>query len=147
MGKFKFKYEVVQSVREAMEKKAQKELAEIDLKIKRKLEEIQKVELKKLNSKREFDNKRKVTIAEIQFFEKYLESLEEEKEKLHLEVIKLKDLREEKQKELMQKAQEVKIMEKLREKHLEEFIMTENKLEQKQIDEIATELFVRNREE
>ncbi len=147
MGKFKFRYETLKSVREAMEKKAQKELAEIDLKIKKKYDEIKSLEIKKITERRKFDALRKATISQIQVFEKYIESLEAEKQRIQIEINKLDDLRYEKQKELMKKAQEVKIMEKLKEKHLEDFIREENKTEQKQIDETATGLFVRNKEE
>ena len=54
---------------------------------------------------------------------------------------------EEKQKKLVLARQKTMVLEKLKEKQREEFIYQENLVEQKQIDEMALTMFMRNKDE
>ncbi|MCW8848521.1 MAG: flagellar export protein FliJ [Melioribacteraceae bacterium] len=143
MAKFQYKFKTIKDIKERLEKKTQKELAIIDLEIKNKNEEIveltkqlQECNRKKLESK---SNK----IKDLHFYEKYQRFLIEQIELVQKYILARKKDRAKKMLELIKKTQETKTFEKLEEKHLTEFLKVQDKLEQKEMDEIAVNEFVR----
>ena len=143
MAKFKYKFEAIKSIKERFEKIVQKELAVIYLEIERLEGEVKllKDELKETKIKKLQNHS--TTINELQFYTKY-ENYCERKIKLFKKEIEKKNIEKEKKlKELVIKSKETKTFEKLKEKHLQEFIKTQEKLEQIELDEIAVKEFNR----
>ena len=99
MSKFRFKFESVKKVKEAFEKKAQKELAQIDLIITKHQELRQKLE-DEINDLRNSAYKKRMNIAELQFIGGYDNVLRKQIE-MQTEVIsQLKKKRDKKSKKL-----------------------------------------------
>lgn len=143
MGKFKYKFKAIKEIKERFEKKAQKELAVIDLDLSSKKNEIidltsklKEQKIKKLSGK----NK---TIANLHFDEKYESYLVNQIEVLQRYISKRMVERKEKVNELVQKSKETKTFEKLEETHLSEFLKNENEIEQKEMDEFAVTEFLK----
>lgn len=143
MGKFKYKFKAIKEIKERFEKKAQKELAVIDLDLSSKKNEIidltsklKEQKIKKLSGK----NK---TIADLHFDEKYESYLVIQIEVLQRYISKRMVERKEKVNELVQKSKETKTFEKLEETHLSEFLKNENEIEQKEMDEFAVTEFLK----
>lgn len=144
MAKFKYKFETVKGVKKKFEKKAQRELAIIDLEINKKQQYIiELTKLLKLNREQKIAEKSKKG-DELHFYEKY-EGYLSEQIKLSQNYIaeKIKQ-REKKLKELVEKTKETKTFEKLEEKHLSDFIKAQDKLEQKEMDEFAVNEYLRD---
>ncbi len=147
MGKFNFKYESIKTVKEIIEKKAQKELAVVDKAITEKIEEIEQfIAYRKLEEKR-FSEKKKMVVYEIKEFERFIDASQKKELEMRKELENLKKVRIQKQKELAEKGKEVKIFEKLKENHELDFNKMQNKEEQIEIDDIATKRFIRNMEQ
>lgn len=143
MGKFKYKFETIKSIKERFEKIVQKELAVINIDIERLKEkvEILKDELRETKIKK-LQNK-STTINDLQFYSKHEGYCERKINLLKKEIDKKKIEKDKKLKELVKKSKETKTFEKLKEKHLEEFIKKQDKLEQIELDEIAVKGFNR----
>jgi len=138
LSKFKYKYEGIKNVKEAFEKKAQKELSVIDLTIKRKEDEIERLLAEKKEHKSKITSTKKMKVSDLKFadnFQKVIEAKIKEKES---EIVELKNKRLLKLKELEQKSKEAKVFNKLKEKHYNDFKITENRNEMKEIDGVAT---------
>lgn len=65
------------------------------------------------------------------------------RKKILNEIESLEKVKETRMVELEQKTKEHKIFETLEEQHYEDFLLTQNQLEQKEIDEIASKKFAR----
>ncbi|HOJ06329.1 MAG: flagellar export protein FliJ [Ignavibacteriota bacterium] len=142
MSKFKFKFESVKNVKEAFEKKAQKELAQIDLFIS-KHEDIKQKLIDEINELRKSAYKRKMNISELQFLGGY-DSVLRQQVDMQTEVIKqLEKKRAKKIEEVIVKSKEKKMLNQLEETHKENFIKEENSIEMKYFDEIAVQNFNR----
>ena len=140
MAKFKFKFESVKNVKEAFEKKAQKELAQIDLFIS-KHEDIKQKLIDEINELRKSAYKRKMNISELQFLGGY-DSVLRQQVDMQTEVIKrLEKKREKKIEEVIVKTKEKKMLNQLEEVHRENFIKEENSVELKFFDELAVQNF------
>jgi flagellar FliJ protein len=108
MPKFKFRFDSVKKVKEAFEKKAQKELAQIDLHIEQ--HEIIKVKLiNELSYLHKPSDQKRIAISELKFISQYKNSLVNRIEEKDKEIIKLKMKRQEKVNEVVQKSKEKKI--------------------------------------
>ena len=142
MAKFHYKFESIKKVKEALEKKAQKEVAVIDLEIKKLEEEYKKLTELELKSKREFV-KVQVSVGELQFMKGYELFLQKQREVITGKINKLNEKRKIKLEELVHRSKEHKIFDLLEEHHLAAFNSEQNKLELDQINEIATQKFVR----
>lgn len=143
MAKFQYKFKTIKDIKERLEKKAQKELAIIDLEINNKNEEIieltkqlQECNRQKLESK---SNK----LKDLHFYEKYQRFLIEQIELVQKYILARKKERAKKMIELVKKSQETKTFETLEEKHLTEFLKTQDKLDQKEMDEFAVNEYLR----
>lgn len=140
MSKFKFKFESVKNVKEAFEKKAQKELAQIDLFIS-KHEDIKQKLMDEINEIRKSAYKKKMNISELQFLGGY-DSVLRQQVDMQIEVIKqLERKREKKIEEVIVKSKEKKMLSQLEEVHKENFLKEENSVELKYFDEIAVQNF------
>jgi flagellar export protein FliJ len=140
MSKFRFKFESVKKVKEAFEKKAQKELAQIDLIITKHQELRQKLE-DEINELRNSAYKKRMNIAELQFIGGYDNVLRKQIE-MQTEVIsQLKKKRDKKIEEVVIKTKERKIMNQLEDTYKENFYKDINVSEMKIFDEIAVQNF------
>ncbi len=142
MSKFKYKFEGIQKVKVAFEKKAQKELSLIDLEISKRNEEIKCSIEDKRKQKAEVLNKKKLPASELIFADKYEKVLDSKIEKLKNEIEHLNNMRNKKLTELAQKSKESRIFEKLKEKHKSSFRYEEMKRELKEIDDVASKKFM-----
>ena len=143
MAKFKYKFDSVKNIKERLEKKSKKELAIIDLEIKKKRNEIKDINELLKKSKLAKTQRQTKSSEDLHFFEKYENYLSEQKTLIEKYISEKRAEREEKVKELMQRSKETKTFVKLEEKHFEEFIKLQNKIDQKEMDEIAIQEFIR----
>ena len=144
MTKFKYKFKAIKEIKKRFEKKAQKDLAVIDLDISNKKNEIIEItnKLKEQKIKKLTDKNK--TIAKFHFDEKYESYLVNQIEVLQSYIAKRMVERKVKVEELVQKSKETQTFEKLEETHLSEFIKIENEIEQKEMDEFAVTEFLKD---
>ncbi len=142
MAKFVYKFETIKKTKEALEKKAQKEVALIDLEIAKLIDEYKQIEEEELNSKKSWA-KKDVSISEIKFKKNYELLLARKKSELMNQLQKLKEKKDLKLKELIEKSKEHKIFETLEDTYHENFTAEQNNIELKFIDELATQKFIR----
>lgn len=143
MSTFKYKFKSIKEIKERFEKKAQKELAIIDLEIKKKNSEINELtkQIKECNRKKTEDKSK--AIRDLHFYEKYQRFLIEQIELAKKSILERKKERELKVIELIKKSKETKTFEKLEEQHLAEFVKSQEVSEQKEMDEFAVNEFLR----
>jgi flagellar FliJ protein len=144
MAKFKFKFDSVKKVKEVLEKKAQKELALIDLHI----EQHGQLKLKlldEINSIRRSVYNKKISAAELRFNSQYKSSIHNKIKENDQEIKTLEKQKNEKVEEVIQKIIEKKMLIKLEQNHFEEFTAVENKNELKEFDELAVQKFARTK--
>ena len=143
MAKFKFKYDPIKRVKEQLEKKVQKEIAELNDRIESNKTKINSIENEMNLKKLKF--KKGAKVSELQFqknYETYMQGLIESIKRKINELVKQKNT---KLLELLDKTKEKKMFVKLEEKHLEKFNKEENKLEATRIDEVASQSFTRGK--
>ena len=144
MAKFKYRFDTIKGVKQKFEKKAQRELAVIDLEINKIQQElIELTKLVKLNKEKKIADKSKKS-DELHFYEKYEGYLYGQIELCKNRITEKTKQREIKLQELIKKSKETKTFEKLEEKHLSEFLKTQDKLDQKEMDEFAVKEFLRD---
>lgn len=142
MAKFNYKFASIQKVKESFEKKAQKELAQINLEIHKKDEEI--ILLLQEGSKHKDDpSNRSIKINELKFHQEFQRQIKVRIELIQKDIFKLEEKKAVKLQELILKSKENKIFKKLEEKHKEIFMMNENKIDSITIDEVAGQKFSR----
>jgi flagellar export protein FliJ len=142
MSKFRFKFESVKKVKETFEKKAQKELAQIDLFISKHQELKQKLE-NEINDLRNSAYKKRMNISELQFLGGYDTVLKQQVEMQSEVINQLEKKREKKIEEVVVKSKEKKILNQLEETHRENFYKEINISEMKIYDEIGVQNFNR----
>ena len=145
MAKFKYKFEAIKKIKERMEKKVQKEVAIIELEIEKKETEIRELNKQIRNEKTKVLNRKSMKGSELHFYSMYENFLINRIDEIKAELIIKKEERSKKIKELEEKIKETKIFEKLKEKHLQEFIIEQDKLEQLELDEIAVKEFIKGK--
>jgi flagellar protein FliJ len=144
MAKFKFKFESVKKVKEALETKTKKEIAVIDKEIEKEKDAKQKLIVETEEMKKNY-TKNRVKASEIQFFKNYGTITEKKIEKIDDNIQKLDIKREVKMDELVEKKKENKILEKLEENMQINFNKEQDHLDLKKFDEIAAQKFVRRK--
>ena len=144
MAKFVYKFESIKRIKESLEKKAQKEVAVIDVDIEKKKDECEKIINKERESRINF-TKKSVSAGELQFIKNYELFLKAKRAEIQKDIEKLNTKREIKMKELVQKSKEHKIFNKLEEKHYDTFHKEQEHLEMGFIDELATQKYVRRK--
>lgn len=137
MNKYTYKFESVKKVKKTLEKKTQKELAEINVKIDDLTDKCFQVEEEKGKTLMMMKESRNIKAAEIHNYigrKNYLESLVDNY-KHQISVLQKEKVK--KIVELEQKSKEHKIFEKLDEINYSEHLAESNRQEQMMIDEIA----------
>ena len=145
MAKFKYKFDTIKGIKQRLEKKTQKELAVIDLDIANNNKKIFDLAILLKEQKKKKLEKKSKTIKEYHFDEKYESYLVDQMELIRKYVADKKIERNKKLKELVKKTKETKIFEKLEEKHFTDFVRTQEKLEQKEMDEFAVKEFLKEK--
>ena len=143
MAKFVYKFETVKHVKKTIEKKVQKEISQIDKEINKLLSMLSKLEYEKSENRSEMLKKGNLKISELRFYSNFESYLEQQIKRINEKILKFESLKMKKREELQQKSKETKIFEKLEEKHLELYNAAQNKLEQIEIDDIATKKYIR----
>ncbi len=142
MPKFKYKFESIKKIKENLEKKAQKEVAVIDAEIAVCRSEFDELNAEEGRSRKNFKMSG-ISAGELKFKKNYEITLKKKKEAV-LEKIKiLEEKKKRKVAELIQKTKEHKIFESLEETYHENYNIEQNRIELGQIDEIATQKFIR----
>lgn len=140
MPNFKFKFESVRKVKETFEKKAQKELAQIDLFI-TKHQQLRQTLLDEINELRNSTYRKKMNISELQFIGGYDTVLRQQIDMQTEVIIKLEKKREKKIEEVVVKTKEKKMLNQLEETHKENYNKEANAVELKFFDEVAVQNF------
>lgn len=140
MPNFKFKFESVRKVKETFEKKAQKELAQIDLFI-TKHQQLRQTLIDEINELRNSTYRKKMNISELQFIGGYDNVLRQQIDMQTEVIIQLEKKREKKIEEVVVKTKEKKMLNQLEETHKENFNKEVNTVELKYFDEIAVQNF------
>ncbi|MGE5352066.1 MAG: flagellar export protein FliJ [Acidobacteriota bacterium] len=143
MAKFRYKFESIKKIKETFEKKIQKEISLIDLEIEKQNELLKSLAEEKNKSRNSLSGRSFVKASELQFLSEVQNLLGLREKKIISEIANLEKVKETRMLELEQKTKEHKIFETLEEKHYEDFLLVQNQLEQKEIDEIASKKFAR----
>jgi len=145
MNNFKFKFEPVKKVKEALEKIAQKEIAVINQEINDKNDEINNiVERKRKNKLMDIVT---ISVGDLMFNRAYQNQLDNEIEE-NLKIIEdLNVKKSKKTEELIARAKEKRIFMTLEEIHKDIFIKEENTEDIKVINEIDIQKFARKEHE
>jgi flagellar export protein FliJ len=142
MAKFKFKFDNVKKVKEALETKAKKEIAVIDSEIVKENDARQKL-IDETNENTKNFSKNNIKISELKFIKNYVTVNENKIEKIDESIHKLDIKRDIKMNELIEKKKETKILEILEENMQKDYNKEQNKIDLKKFDEIATQKFGR----
>lgn len=143
MSKFNYKFETVRKIKESLEKKAQKEVAEIDLAIGKFKTELQSVLVEEEEHRKNFSTN--IRISDLKAQKGYLVSLKKKMENIQLQINALNIQREKKVTELIQKSKEHKIFDSLEDIYRDQFNEEEKRLDMVQVNETATQRFVREK--
>jgi flagellar export protein FliJ len=142
MAKFEYKFQSIQHVKEMQKKRAQKDLSIIEMEIEKCRNEYDNLQKMEDESKRDMPLKG-ITVADIKFRKGYELCISQKREVILKKIDELLAKKEIKMAELVKKSKEHKIFDTLKESYLEKFNKKQNKLELNQIDEIATQKYVR----
>ena len=141
MNNFKFKFEPIKKVKEALEKITQKEIAVINQEINNKNDEINNiVERKRKNKLIDIVT---ISVGDLMFNRDYQKQLDNEIDDNLKMIADLNIKKNKKTDELVARAKEKKIFTTLEEMHKDIFIQEENSADIKVINEIAIQKFVR----
>jgi len=143
MSKFNYKFETVRKIKESLEKKAQKEVAEIDLVIDKHKIELQNLLVEAEEHQRKFS--KNIRISELKAQKGYLITLTKKIENIQLQIDTLILQREKKVLELIQKSKEHKIFDSLEDVYRDQYNEEEKRLDMVQVNETATQRFVREK--
>jgi flagellar export protein FliJ len=145
MNNFKFKFEPVKRVKEALEKKTQKEIAVINLEINNKNDEINCItEEKRKNKLMDIVT---ISAGDLMFNRVYQRQLDNQIEEKLKSIDDLNVKKIKKTDELVVRAKEKKIFMTLEEIHKDIFTKEENDQDIKIINEIAIQKFARKEDE
>ncbi|MGK9477053.1 flagellar export protein FliJ [Melioribacter sp. OK-6-Me] len=136
MAVFKYKFEAILRIKNILEKKVLKEIASIELEINR-AEDYKKNLIQKLKNLNESILKGKIKALEYQSLKAHCKQIEKDIENTERSIFDLNNKKKLKYEELKERTKERRIIEKLKEKKFEEFMMETNRKELKYLDEIA----------
>jgi len=139
MAKFIFKLEAVLNVKRQQEENIKNELGKAIQRLEAEKQKLARLERNKEEIIDEFNNKaKKTTVHKLIEFNSYLSLLKSkisrQKERVNKAALDVDKIRE----ELVKAVQERKILEKLKEKKYDEYLIEQKKLEQKTNDEIVS---------
>jgi flagellar export protein FliJ len=138
--KFQYKFAAIKKIKEIFEKRAQKEVAAIQLEIDKARSEYD--DILRIRMEENKKHLKIISASDLKFHKNYIASLNRELERIRLKIDQLLLQKEEKLNELVQKSKEQKIFSTLEEIHHGEFIKEQNKVEMHNIDEIATARYI-----
>ena len=136
MSKFKFKFSAVSNIKDKLKTKAQKELAEINLKIEIKKNKIEETRREFINNKKAL-SKGSYKVSKLHYYERHGVFLAGKLKQLKAELDSLMLTRQNKLNELVVKTKEQKMFDLLEKKHYEYFLQDELKKENIMLDELA----------
>ncbi|MFH1194283.1 MAG: flagellar FliJ family protein [bacterium] len=143
MAKFIYKFEPIKNIKRVLEKKVQKDIYLIELEIIKTNQMLEGLEKEKKYHKEKILQTKNLKALDLRFHSYYEKFIEEK----ILTIKKIREQFEKKKKEklleLIQRSKETKIFEKLEEKYKLNFEKEQNRLEQIEIDDIATKKFIR----
>lgn len=139
MSKFKFKFDNIARIKATIKKKILRDISQMDNKIAKFQDDIQKLKAS-LQEEKEYYFQKHSRVEEMQTLERHEIFIKKKINSFENEIRKLKKLKTEKVNELTKLAKEEKILELLKEKHLEKYLYEEKKIEEKFFDEIALRL-------
>ncbi len=142
---FKYKFESIKKIKETLEKKAKKDLAEVDLQIDRVKVEVVKLDNVIKALKINVREHKSIRASEMHHINRYEEYLRQERITLEQKIVELELLRTAKLEELQEKQKEHKMFETMEEKHHAAFVMDANHIEQIMLDEVAGQKFARGK--
>jgi len=139
MAKFIFKLEAVLNVKRQQEENIKNELGKAIQRLEAEKQKLERLERNREEIIDEFNNKaKKTTVHKLIEFNAYLSLLKSkisrQKERVNKAAMDVDKIRE----ELVKAVQERKILEKLKEKKYDEYLIEQKKLEQKTNDEIVS---------
>jgi flagellar FliJ protein len=143
MARFKFRLDILLRLAINKEEEAKKELASWQNRLLEAQESLQRILNEVTNSLNEKSSKR--NINEILLYEAYLESLRTRQKKTENDIEYFTGERDKAILKLQETIKERKILEKLKEKKLEQHVFEENQKEQKEADEIGSKIFIDGR--
>ncbi len=143
MARFKFRLDILLRLAINKEEEAKKELASWQKRLLEAQESLQRILNEVTNSLNEKSSKR--NINEILLYEAYLESLRTRQKKTENDIEYFTGERDKAILKLQETIKERKILEKLKEKKLEQHVFEENQKEQKEADEIGSKIFIDGR--
>ena len=149
MKKFFFSLQFLLDYRKRREESLKKELAKMIAKEEKEKEVLEKLQEKLLFWQKQLEEKKKEERISIPMMLVYYSYLEEFLIQIKKQVEKIENISLEKerlQKKLLQATKDRKIVEEIKEKRWEEFILQQKKLEQKFIDENALIKFYQKKE-
>lgn len=145
MAAFHFKYNSIHQVKEKQEKLIQKELSQIEKNIQNIQLEIDKTIQAKKALSLNFKLKNSFPVNELKFKLFQENYYEEQIHQLKIKIEKEEKNKTEKLNQLVQKNKEIKIFDSLKEKYNQDFNNEQNKIEQKETDELANQKFIRKK--
>lgn len=140
MQKFRFKLEKILDLKQREEDKRQAEFKEAQVTYEQENEKL-KILKKKCGLYRKGYHEAqlgRIEIEQVKFYQRYIYQLEDQIEREILQLKILGDRLNTAQENLLEAVKEKKKLEKLREKHIEDYGKMLKKYEQQQIDEIST---------
>ncbi len=143
MTRFKFRLDILLRLAINKEEEAKKDLASWQKRLLEAQESLQRILNEVTNSLNEKSSKR--NINEILLYEAYLESLRTRQKKIENDIEYFTGERDKAILKLQETIKERKILEKLKEKKLEQHVFEENQKEQKEADEIGLKIFIDGR--
>jgi len=138
MGKFEYRFQSIEEVKEKIKKNSEREFALVLIKINEKLAEIDFVKKELEDS---YKDVKIMNPQEMIFLEKYRNSLKTKLKKKGKELSDLENEKRKKQAELTKHHKEHKVFVKLREKQFNDYQNDQKKLDQKSTDEMANQKF------
>jgi len=144
MSKFVYKFEAIKNVKESLEKKAQKEVALIQLEIDKLQKEHDKILNEETLSRKNLLPK-EMLVGDIKFKKNYEMYLSRNRSIIIEKINKLNNEKEKKLLELIQKSKEHKIFDTLEGTLHENFNQEEKHKEKIFVDELASQKFVRQK--
>ncbi len=136
MAKFDFKFETIKRIKDKLKSKAQKELAEINLKIDQKKVKIDEAR-RELYETKQMLRKDGGKVSELHYYERHGIYLNGKITKMIADIEKLEIEKQKRLDELVVKTQESKMFELLKDKHLQVYNEEELKKDNAFLDELA----------
>ncbi|GBD91554.1 flagellar FliJ protein [bacterium BMS3Abin04] len=141
MAKFLYKFENIKRIKKTFEKEIQRQLSVLNLEIRKLKEYIEGLLNEKEEEKAKVLSKQYLNSSELHFYSDFEKLINKKIDVARGKIKMLGKEKEDKIIELTQKAKERKIFEKLEEHHLNDFKFKQNKLEQINIDDLASKKY------